>query len=129
MDGAGRINVEGSAPSEGTQATARQRDSLFMVAQMRVASEVATIDVRVRNLSSGGLMIELDGALDTGTAVALEMRGLGEVTGVVAWYTRGRAGIALDHEIDPKRVRKPVGGGGSTPDYAKPLLMTHRPRR
>ena len=128
MDGVGRIIGEGEGGREPTGAETRQRDSLFMIAQLRLKDETASIDVRVRNLSPGGLMIELDRMLDTGTAVALEMRGLGEITGTVAWYTRGRAGIALDAEIDPKRVRMPVGGGSSTPDYAKPLLV-NRPRR
>jgi hypothetical protein len=54
------------------------------------------------------------------------MRGLGEMTGSVAWWTEGRLGIALDHPIDPARARKPVGVGKTTPAFAKPLMVRTR---
>ncbi|MEG3164067.1 PilZ domain-containing protein [Sphingomonas sp. PB2P19] len=87
------------------------RDSLFLVAQFRLSGEAKTRDVRVRNLSEGGLMIELDRMIAVGTAVTLDLRGIGEITGTVAWGTEGRLGIALDAPIDPKKARKPVGVG------------------
>jgi hypothetical protein len=67
--------------------------------------------VRVRNLSAGGLMIETERPMAVGTVLILGLRGIGEVTGRVAWYAEGRAGVALDAPIDPKRARKPVGTG------------------
>ena len=54
--------------------------------------------------------------VEPGTTVTLEMRGLGEMTGTVAWWTQGRLGIALDRPIDPSRARKPVGTGTTTPN-------------
>lgn len=104
----------------------RKRDSLFLSARLQVGGDGIVHDVRVRNLSAGGLMAELDRPVESGTAVKLEMRGLGDMTGTVAWSTRGRMGIALDHPIDPSRARKPVGTGPSTPDYAKPLVIHAR---
>ena len=97
----------------------RARDSLFLMAQLRIADEAKLREVRVRNLSEGGLMIEVGKALDVDTRVMLDLRGIGEVTGKVAWYTTGRAGIALDTPIDPKKARKPVVGGsqGSVPTF------------
>lgn len=127
MESVGQINEAGDAATDG--ATERQRDSLFMIARLRVAGELDPVDVRVRNLSPGGLMIELDRMVGPGTTVALDLRGVGNVTGKVAWCTRGRVGIAFDTEIDPKRARKPVGGGMSTSGYAKPSLFTPPPRR
>jgi hypothetical protein len=86
----------------------RSRDSLFLMAQMRLGLETTSQDVRVRNLSEGGLMVEVAKPLPIGTLVTLEVRGLGEVRGNVAWYAEGRAGVALEAPIDPKRARKPV---------------------
>lgn len=129
MDGVGRIIGDDSETLDGDDARDRRRDSLFMTAKMRLAGVADPLEVRVRNLSAGGLMIELDRAVEPGAAVSLEMRGLGEVTGSVAWATRGRVGIALDAPIDPKRARKPIGAGPSTPDYAKPATVVRTPRR
>lgn len=86
----------------------RARDTLLLTAHLRVDNEKTLRDVRVRNLSEGGLMIELDKAVDVGTPVTLDLRGIGEVTGKVAWYTTGRAGVALDSPIDPKKARPSV---------------------
>jgi len=86
----------------------RSRDSLFLAARMRLGDDKAAQDVRVRNLSEGGLMVEVAKPLPIGTLLILEVRGLGEVRGSVAWYAEGRAGVALDRPIDPKKARKPV---------------------
>ncbi len=88
----------------------QQRDSLLLIAPCQLADERETHEVRVRNLSEGGLMIELDRIVDVGTRVTLTLRGIGRVEGKVAWFAEGRAGVALDHTIDPKKARKPVGG-------------------
>ena len=121
MDGFARV-IEGDAPPDGADSGRDgQRDSLFMTARLCIAGEDDVREGRVRNLSSGGMMIELDRLIEPDTAVTLEMRGLGTMKGRVAWCTDGRVGVALDRPIDPRRARKPVGGGAMTPVYAKPL--------
>ncbi len=122
-------NMDGDIGREASDAGAepatkrtRSRDSLFLVAQLRLAGEPSVREVRVRNLSEGGLMIELDRMVAVGTAVTLDLRGIGEITGKVAWCVEGRLGIALDAPIDPKKARKPVGTAKSAakmPFYAK----------
>lgn len=96
----------------GSDAAARQRnnsrDSLFLVAKLTVAGRPGE-QVRVRNLSSGGLMAEFPSLVEIGTRVEVELRGIGAVAGRVAWATDGRIGIAFDGQIDPMRARKPVG--------------------
>lgn len=92
-----------ATPSE--DGGARGRDSLFMMAQLRFEGERATRDVRMRNLSAGGLMVDCARVKEPGTAVELELRGIGQVTGKVAWCTEGRIGIALDRQIDPRLAR------------------------
>ena len=128
MDGVDRVVGRIGEPPAGDSARSRKRDSLFMTAQLHLGAAPNAVEVRVRNLSEGGLMVEYDRAVEPGAAVMLEMRGLGEVTGTVAWCTRGRIGIALDEPIDPKRARKPIGAGAATPDYAKPIVV-RTPRR
>lgn len=85
------------------------RDSLFLVAQFRIAGSSDAIQVRVRNLSVGGLMAEVPKPIDIGTMVEVEVRGIGWVPGRIAWVAAGRAGVAFDHLIDPQAARKPVG--------------------
>lgn len=100
------------------------RDSLMLSAHFRVAGRPDE-QVRVRNLSSGGLMAEYGHPIDRGTAVEVEVRGVGWVSGHIAWATDGRVGVAFDGPIDPMLARKPVGKGGHTPSFVKPIL----PRR
>ena len=101
----------------------RGRDSLFLTAQVTLPGELTQRSVRVRNLSEGGLMIECDRDLPVGAALTLGLRGIGDVTGRVAWCAEGRLGIALDRPIDPKRARKPVGAAVKTaPGSVRPLF-------
>lgn len=129
MDGVGRSDGDmATVDDDGIGNRARKRDSLFLSARFKVGEEQTTTDVRVRNLSEGGLMAELDRAVAPGTAVTLELRGLGTITGAVAWCAHGRLGIALDHPIDPARARKPVGTGKATTESTGPSVVP-APRR
>ena len=86
------------------------RDSLFLLAELRGPGQAA-LPVRVRNLSAGGLMAEYSGLLDNGSAVEIDVRGVGWVPGRIAWRAAGRIGVAFDMQIDPMLARKPVGAG------------------
>jgi len=101
------------------------RDSLFLMADFRVAGTSDVTQVRVRNLSPGGLMAEFPAGLEIGLQVDCDVRGIGWIPGKVAWSAAGRVGIAFDRQIDPLLARKPVGHGGKTPVFVKPVL----PRR
>jgi hypothetical protein len=95
------------------------RDSLLLSAQLRTADGV-DVTVRVRNLSSGGLMAEYSQPITQGTPVEVEVRGVGWINGRIAWTAEGRIGIAFEREIDPMAARKPVAAGRSSP-VAKPV--------
>lgn len=97
------------------------RDSLLLTAQFRVGDEPVQ-NVRVRNLSSGGLMAEYAQPVASKTPVKVEVRGVGWVSGRIAWATDGRVGVAFDQEIDPMLARKPVGKGRTTPAFTKPII-------
>lgn len=121
MDSFNRDNSADAAAVAASQRL-RNRDSLFLTAKLSFVGTDGVREVRVRNLSEGGMMAEVERVLDTGTPVLLDLRGIGEVPGKVAWCTEGRIGIAFDHAIDPRKARKPVGQGGRTPSYAKPIV-------
>lgn len=109
MTGGDRI-AEGGAPEPGAAGPnagkrAMPRDSLLLVGHCRLGDEPGVHEVRVRNLSEVGLMIELDIPADVGSHVWLDLPGIGEITGKVAWCAAGRMGIALDGTIDPKAAR------------------------
>ncbi|HEX8301773.1 PilZ domain-containing protein [Sphingomonas sp.] len=97
------------------------RDSLMLTANFRIDGRPDQM-VRVRNLSSGGMMAEYPAPIDRNTEVQIEVRGVGWVTGRIAWATDGRVGVAFDSEIDPLLARKPVGKGVGTPGFAKPII-------
>ncbi len=84
------------------------RDSLFLLAQVRVDGQDAVYRVKVRNLSAGGMMAEGEAKVMRGALVAVELRNVGWVEGSVAWKQDNRFGIAFVDEIDPKVVRGPA---------------------
>ncbi|TPG14330.1 PilZ domain-containing protein [Sphingomonas oligophenolica] len=108
--------------AEGSIKRGRTRDSLYLKATLQFANEPKSREIRVRNLSEGGMMAEFDRVVPSGTPVIVDVRGVGEVPGRVAWCAEGRAGISFDAPVDPKRARKRVGTGTTTPDYAKPSV-------
>ncbi len=109
------------------------RDSLFLKAELCIVGDDNCGEVRIRNLSAGGLMAEAPVLTKRGDKVELELRNIGRVTGHVAWVAQGRFGVAFDHPIDPKLARKPVGQAKSEiPLYLrqptqKPVSLRRRP--
>ncbi len=86
------------------------RDSLFLLAQLRIDGASEVYRVKVRNLSAGGMMAEGDVLVLRGMLVHIELRNIGWVEGTVAWRQESRFGIAFVTEIDPKQARAPVTG-------------------
>jgi hypothetical protein len=81
------------------------RDSLFMLACLRLNGCDPVYRVKIRNLSGGGLMAEGDMRVVAGTPLEVELRHVGWVSGSVAWVQDNRFGIAFNEEIDAKSVR------------------------
>ena len=81
------------------------RDSLFILAELRLEGQDESHRVKVRNLSSGGLMAEGDLRVSRGVTVQVNLRNAGWVDGAVAWVQDHRFGVAFNSEIDPKVVR------------------------
>lgn len=85
-----------------------QRESLLLAARLWLHGDHCDREVRMRNLSPGGVMVDCGVLREPGSLVRLEMPGLGTVAGKVAWCTAGRMGIAFDTPIDPALVRDEV---------------------
>lgn len=84
------------------------RDSLFLLAHLRVDGQDTVHRVKVRNLSAGGMMAEGDAKVMRGSLVGVELRNIGWVDGTVAWKQDNRFGVAFVDEIDPMKARAPV---------------------
>lgn len=105
------------------------RDSFFLLADVRFLAQECDAKVRVRNLSAGGMMADGDIETRRGEPVTVTLRNIGEVHGNVAWAKSGRFGVSFDAEIDPNQARKPVGKGDHTPRFTKPLIKGTRSLR
>jgi hypothetical protein len=81
------------------------RDSLFLLAQLRVEGSGDEHRVKLRNLSARGMMAEGPVRVSRGELVTVELRGIGWVEGTVAWKQDTRFGIAFVEGIDPAKVR------------------------
>ena len=97
------------------------RESMYLVADVRLAGEDAAYRVKVRNLSAGGMMAEGNMPVQPGARLVVELRSLPPVEASVAWVSEGRFGIAFAEEIDPRASRIPVGKGAtSAPRHVRP---------
>jgi len=93
----------------GDSARKIDRDSLFMVGRLHCPGQSAPIDIRIRNLSAGGLMAEPAETAQNGQEVSVELRNIGMVPGRIAWANSRQFGVAFHQPIDPKIVRRPIG--------------------
>ena len=98
------------------------RDSLFVLADLRLDGNDEVYRVKMRNLSSGGMMAEASLKAVRGMIVWTNIRNIGWVEGSVAWTQDTRFGVAFREEIDPKIARSPIVVGEGTPRFVKPPL-------
>ncbi|HWI87000.1 MAG TPA: PilZ domain-containing protein [Sphingomonas sp.] len=101
------------------------RDSMFLMAVVRRQGG-PDVTVKVRNLSAGGMMAESPVSFSRGDLVEIDLRGIGVISGRIAWTTAGRIGTQFDSPIDPRLARKPVGSSPQ-PQLVKPSRSMWRP--
>jgi hypothetical protein len=119
----GKHAVEGGLESQRRDV----RDSLFLLAQIKHEDTPGDGEtVRVRNVSSGGLMADAPEDFRQGVRVEVMLEGIGVVRGVVAWSEAGRIGIAFDHPIDKARARKPRPGKAEDDQLFRPISTDYR---
>ena len=81
------------------------RDSLFLMAELRLEGAEAVERVKVRNLSAGGMMAEGQVRVVRVARLSVKLRNIEWVDGNVAWVQDNRFGIAFDTTIDPSQAR------------------------
>jgi len=99
------------------------RDSLFLLADLRIDGQSGESRIKVRNLSAGGMMGEGPVRVARGAVVDVNIRNVGWVEGFVAWVQDNRFGIAFREDIDPKVARAPVG---TSEDPAPRFVRNHQ---
>lgn len=87
--------------AETMQRRADERVDCVQHAQLRVGQELFPHPVKVRNLSSNGMMGEGAFPLRSGTRLTINLPKQGEVAGTVVWVQESRFGVAFDSEVDP----------------------------
>jgi hypothetical protein len=110
--GASKWLVETMVGSDNRQIA---RDSLFVMADLRLPGTQEEYRIKVRNLSAGGMMGEGSLRVVRGDDIEVNIRNIGWVAGSVAWVQDDRFGVAFREEIDPKVARAPIGAAGSAP--------------
>lgn len=110
----------------GLETRSVSRDSLFLLANVRVEQESDQHRVRVRNLSDGGMMGEGVTPVKRGNRVEVELRNIGKIGGSVAWVQDQRFGIAFDEEVDSQRARKPFDDSDAGQSSSASTSYAHR---
>ena len=91
------------------------RDSLFLLAQLRVRNGEEVHRVKVRNLSPAGMMAEGEVKVSRGELVSVDLRNIGWVEGTVAWRQENRFGIAFLEQIEARRAHEPLTDQDNNP--------------
>jgi hypothetical protein len=110
----------------GVETRSVARDSLFLLADIRVEQRSEALRVRVRNLSDGVMMGEGTLRVQRGNRVTVELRNVGAVGGSVAWVQDNRFGVAFDKEIDSQKARRPLQGADDPDAASAQLHWAHR---
>jgi diguanylate cyclase (GGDEF)-like protein len=71
----------------------------------------AKTEVKLRNISAMGAMVECNLAVSPGAALAIDVVGVGPVRGIVRWAQSGKFGVQFEQEFDlgrlaPKKERR-----------------------
>lgn len=84
------------------------------------------LEIRIRNLSSGGLMASCPENIERGERVTVTIREIGDVAGSVVWAGDDGIGIAFDNVIDPQRAFQPAKPA-ATPRFIPAVDPGRRP--
>ena len=105
----------------GAESRRPQRNALFILAKLTFMQTDKQIEARVRNISSGGMLVESNVFCEPGDNIEAELRNIGMVKGRVSWREGNHFGVAFNNRIDPDQVRftKPKSNTGNAPTYIR----------
>ena len=86
------------------------RDRLLLIAELQVEGEANFHQIKVRDLSEGGMKAEGSFLPALGTPVSVRFKQLGTISGKIAWTEDKMFGVQFDATIDPMMVRPKVSG-------------------
>ncbi len=96
-----------SVAADGHQCIREPRQRLMRRALTAFGGQVT--EVRLRNISTRGTLVECDHPVSPGRQLTLDIVGVGPVSGTVRWAQAGRFGMQFDENFDLTRLApKPV---------------------
>lgn len=91
-----------SVEADGHQFVREPRQRLMRRAL--VALEGKVTEVRLRNISAMGALVECASPVTPGKSLTIDIVGVGPVTGLVRWAQRNRFGVRFDEQFDLARL-------------------------
>ncbi|MBK8631451.1 MAG: PilZ domain-containing protein [Sphingomonadales bacterium] len=119
--------MDSNAATQTEASRTQARESIFLSARVRFASLDEIVTVRIRNISSGGMMVDCDQPVGPGETLEAEIKNIGRIRGRIAWRTDNRMGIAFNFPIDPKRARVKAEPDNREPIYTNLDFGPRRP--
>jgi hypothetical protein len=116
---AGRREGEAPAPKEKPRRTPRQ--SLLWKAVLHW--DHGTTQVRVRNISADGAMLETGTEIPADTAVVLDLGDGGAPMGCIRWARGGHLGLRFDHRFDLRNLVRQAPVAEASPAHVKPQYL------
>ncbi len=93
---------QSSMEADGFACVREPRQSLMRRAVTAIDGE--TVEIRLRNISVRGALVECDQPVTPGQQLAIDIVGVGPVAGTVRWSQRNRFGIQFGEEFDLRRL-------------------------
>jgi diguanylate cyclase (GGDEF)-like protein len=107
---AGRLAADNKAvTADGFQFNRPPRQGLLKVANLQFNG--MSMPVRVRNISTGGALLECDRMLPAESKVQLDLPGCGNLGAEVRWSEAKRMGLQFEDEFDLRRLAPGKSGG------------------
>jgi diguanylate cyclase (GGDEF)-like protein len=97
------------------------RHGLIRLASLKWNGQL--LPVRLRNISSGGALLESKRGLEPGSEVELELPECGLLAAEVRWSESGRLGISFFEPFDLKRLAPPKKRVGNNVQMLKPAYL------
>ena len=94
-----------SVEADGFQCVREPRQRLMRRAIAGI--DGAAVEVRLRNISAMGALVETDRPVAPGTQVTLDIVGVGPMVGIVRWSQPGKFGLQFTENFDVARLAPP----------------------
>jgi EAL domain-containing protein (putative c-di-GMP-specific phosphodiesterase class I) len=91
-----------SVEADGLQCIRQPRQRLMRRALAAIGGSV--VELRLRNISAMGTLVECSRAVEPGKQLTLDIVGVGPVSGTVRWAHPGRFGMQFDQSFDLSRL-------------------------